>query len=305
MARPRQPSEYTATTPGGLPKRNPTGGRVATRAPSPQDLTEPGRTVNGLPRRVSRSIKNPDHGEEAPGMPKPPATPEEERAGHEQLLADLDAFAAGEQEAKQAAWPDAEDTLAADPVTEPEAAAAPTTEPESEAPPTDTAAPAVDPPAEPAPVADWAPAEEPVTPEALVVEPMPESPPAGGPVVEPVVEPEAAVEPMPEPPEDRDTVAAPPTSEPDAGTGYEPEPRPSPMPRHRAEHEDTELAERYPSEPLSFEPLRPAAPPDYAPDSMFDASADSTPTPPRGFALPPEQYESEQYESGQDGGTQR
>src|SRR4051794_24553826 len=109
--RPRPAAEHTQTTAGGLPKRTPTGGRVATRAPSPQDLTEPGRTVNGLPRRVSRSIKSPEHGDEAG---QAPATPAEERAGHEQLLADLEAFAEGEQAAKESAWPDAADTAAVD-----------------------------------------------------------------------------------------------------------------------------------------------------------------------------------------------
>ncbi|MGH3762623.1 sensor histidine kinase [Actinophytocola sp.] len=103
--RPRPAAEHTATTAGGLPKRTPSGGRVVTRPPQPPDLTEPGLTVNGLPRRVSRSIKSPDHGDDSTPEPPPPMTPEEEKAGHEQLLADLDAFAAGEQAAKETGWP--------------------------------------------------------------------------------------------------------------------------------------------------------------------------------------------------------
>jgi two-component sensor histidine kinase len=137
---PRHAAEHTATTAGGLPKRNPPGGRVATRPPTPQDLTEGGsRTVNGLPRRVSRSIKNPDHGDDSTPVPAPPATPEEEKAGHEQLLADLDAFAAGEQAAKDAAWPagtdpDAPPAAAPEAPAEPASAAEPVSAPETEAP---------------------------------------------------------------------------------------------------------------------------------------------------------------------------
>jgi two-component sensor histidine kinase len=102
--RPRHAAEHTATTAGGLPKRTPTGGRVAAvRPPRTDEPTESGHTVNGLPRRVSRSIKNavPAPEEFAPGVEP---SPEEEQAGHEQLLADLDAFAAGEQAAKDG-WP--------------------------------------------------------------------------------------------------------------------------------------------------------------------------------------------------------
>jgi hypothetical protein len=97
--RPPTPRPVT-TTAGGLPKRTPSGGAVATRTPQPEDLVEPDRTVNGLPRRVSRSIKNPDHGDDAAGVQlATPVSPEDEQAGHERLLADLDAFTAGEQAA--------------------------------------------------------------------------------------------------------------------------------------------------------------------------------------------------------------
>ncbi len=188
--RPRHAAEPTATTVGGLPKRTPTGGRVATRPPQPQDLTEAGRTANGLPRRVSRSTKHTDHGQEAAPTPAAPTTPEEEQAGHEQLLADLDAFAAGEQAAKETGWPAGADP---DLAPAPEAMTEPTTGP---------AEPVAEPVAEPA---------------------LAEPPPA--------VEPAADAEPAP---------------------AAEPEP---------AEY-------------------------GYAPDGMFDASADSTPTPPRGTMFP-------------------
>jgi hypothetical protein len=107
---PRPRHAAGATTIGGLPRRTPsassssTGSRTVTRPPEPKDLIEPGQTVNGLPRRVSRSIKNPDHGEDST-PPSPPAGPDDERNGHEQLLADLDAFTEGEQAAKAAQWP--------------------------------------------------------------------------------------------------------------------------------------------------------------------------------------------------------
>ncbi len=99
------------TTIGGLPRRGSsnsspstgTASRTVTRPPAPQDLVDPARTANGLPRRVSRSIKNPDHGDDSTPQPAPPppAQPQDEKAGHEQLLADLDAFVAGEQAAQQ------------------------------------------------------------------------------------------------------------------------------------------------------------------------------------------------------------
>ena len=424
---PRPAAEQTRTTAGGLPKRTPTGGRVATRAPSPQDLTEQGRTVNGLPRRVSRSIKSPEHGDEPR---RTPATPEEERAGHEQLLADLDAFAEGEQAAKEAAWPDAADAGAvAAPATqrvaEPDApdgtaadhlvdAAAErhlASGVHADTPASDSFA-ATDPRAAQAvtasgPFADPAPADAPEVAAPLApetgVQARPEADPGdapgaadrsappeaatGGfaprsisrpadadapawqaPESEPMAEPELVARPELADPEQsarqelnvaRELVAGPelmaepelaesepmPESEPMAESTpmaesertaeSEPMPewmaapegglRPSPAPRHGVDIEDPEpagpyptgpypaeryaaepytaehhpaepypakpypaepyAAERYPSEPLSFEPLRPAAPPGYAPDSMFDASAD-TPTPPRGFEAP-------------------
>ena len=108
-SRPRHAAEYTATTVGGLPKRTPVAGArvAAVRPPRPADLTDGDTTANGLPRRVSRSIKNPDHDDDSAAVAEPPVklTPEEEKAGHEQLLADLEAFAAGE-EAARSGWPE-------------------------------------------------------------------------------------------------------------------------------------------------------------------------------------------------------
>ena len=101
----------TATTSGGLPKRTAAASRTVARPPQPQpkDMVEGGHTVNGLPRRVSRSIKSPDHGDDSTPVPVPPIAPLDEKAGHEQLLADLDAFAEGEQAAKAAQWPAGDD----------------------------------------------------------------------------------------------------------------------------------------------------------------------------------------------------
>ncbi|HWM06725.1 MAG TPA: ATP-binding protein [Actinophytocola sp.] len=106
--RPRHAAgDSAATTQGGLPRRGAGTSGVATRPPRPPEVSESGRTVNGLPRRVSRSIKNPDHGDDSTPQPTPqPTTPADEKAGHEQLLADLDAFAAGEQAAKQEILPE-------------------------------------------------------------------------------------------------------------------------------------------------------------------------------------------------------
>jgi two-component sensor histidine kinase len=109
-----RPRPAAGTTIGGLPKRgastNTNSASTSTATaypPSPRDLVDPARTVNGLPRRVSRSIKNPDHGDDSTPPPAPAPPPQDEKAGHEQLLADLDAFVAGEQAAQQ---PDSPDT---------------------------------------------------------------------------------------------------------------------------------------------------------------------------------------------------
>lgn len=101
----RPPITRQRTTPaapaGDGPRRR--GGTVT--RPRPQDPDEGGQTANGLPRRVSRSIKNPGDGAAA----EPPAAePQPDPNGHEKLLADLEAFTAGEAEAKSRT--DAEDT---------------------------------------------------------------------------------------------------------------------------------------------------------------------------------------------------
>ena len=88
-----RPTGPGSTTLGGLPRRR--GASSAVASP-PRDPAEAGTTTNGLPRRVSRSLKNPDHGDEATPLPR---TVEAEENGHERLLADLDAFADGQQAA--------------------------------------------------------------------------------------------------------------------------------------------------------------------------------------------------------------
>ncbi|GAB3293182.1 ATP-binding protein [Parasphingorhabdus pacifica] len=56
-------------------------------------------TPNGLPRRVPQSLK--ESAVSLPGSPEPESAPESKREGHEQLLADLGAFAEGEEAAHQ------------------------------------------------------------------------------------------------------------------------------------------------------------------------------------------------------------
>ncbi|MEV5721374.1 ATP-binding protein [Amycolatopsis mediterranei] len=105
-AEPAEAGSEPATV-GGLPRRragtfsreNP--GPVAPRKPSPRPRpvvagTVGGTTANGLPRRVPGSIRG-----AAPEPPPPPPPPpgETTATGHERLLADLGAFADGEQAA--------------------------------------------------------------------------------------------------------------------------------------------------------------------------------------------------------------
>jgi two-component sensor histidine kinase len=266
-SRPRHAAEHSATTAGGLPKRNPPGGRVATRPPAPQDPAEGGRTVNGLPRRVSRSIKNPDHGDDSAAMPAAPPTPQEEKAGHEQLLADLDAFAAGEQDAKDAAWPagtDPDAPPAAEETVAPTSVAEPIPVPEVEAPTIETAevvTPEVETPEVETPKLETPAAETPEV-ETPEVETAPER--ADEPVADSGFGSMAGIEP------ESDFGAAPP---------YAPADDLGPAP----------AAEPDADPPRDWE--RPAdTAPGYAPDAMFDATfdaaADSTPTPPHGFPLP-------------------
>ncbi|MEU6641533.1 ATP-binding protein [Saccharomonospora sp. NPDC046836] len=100
----------TPRSPGGeLPRR--TTAPAPRPAPSPRPRTVPapvvgGTTSSGLPRRVSRSLKNPS-GESTPAPPT--AEPAESvEAGHDKLLADLDAFTDGEQAARDEQRPSGE-----------------------------------------------------------------------------------------------------------------------------------------------------------------------------------------------------
>ncbi|HVV12977.1 ATP-binding protein [Amycolatopsis sp.] len=81
---------------GGLPRRTATA--EAPPAPRPRPTPSPpavgGTTASGLPRRVSQSFKNPN------GKPVPPPPAPDRKAGHDKLLADLDAFADGERAAR-------------------------------------------------------------------------------------------------------------------------------------------------------------------------------------------------------------
>ncbi|WP_410645696.1 sensor histidine kinase [Amycolatopsis sp. lyj-346] len=94
-------------TVGGLPRRRAgtfpreTAQPEALRKPSPRprpvvEGTVGGTTANGLPRRVPGSIR----GAAPEPPPPPPSPPEGDPAGHERLLADLGAFADGEQAAR-------------------------------------------------------------------------------------------------------------------------------------------------------------------------------------------------------------
>lgn len=92
-----------------LPRRTRTATRHRHRSAEPGTG---GQTVNGLPRRISRSIKT-------PGREDSPAPSAPERSGHERLLADLDAFAAGEaaanaadRSARDTRWPGENDDAA-------------------------------------------------------------------------------------------------------------------------------------------------------------------------------------------------
>ncbi|MET9001685.1 ATP-binding protein [Amycolatopsis sp. NPDC004169] len=92
-------------TVGGLPRRRagtfpretpePLAPRKPTPRPRPVEGIVGGTTANGLPRRVPGSIR----GAAPEPPPPPPPAGNAENAGHEQLLADLGAFADGEQAA--------------------------------------------------------------------------------------------------------------------------------------------------------------------------------------------------------------
>ncbi|NHD17662.1 MULTISPECIES: ATP-binding protein [unclassified Actinopolyspora] len=66
-----------------------------------QPGTEPSTTVNGLPRRVSQSLKGSSAARHDSPTPSTKDNLVDMRESHEQLLADLGAFAEGEDEARQ------------------------------------------------------------------------------------------------------------------------------------------------------------------------------------------------------------
>lgn len=100
--RPRNSAETTGSGRGGtVPDETPSTGTAFRTPQKVADQTEQrsSTTANGLPRRVPQSLK------ESP-VSRSPAAPEarepdeqDQRAGHEQLLADLGAFTEGEQAA--------------------------------------------------------------------------------------------------------------------------------------------------------------------------------------------------------------
>ncbi|GAB3463528.1 sensor histidine kinase [Actinophytocola sediminis] len=114
---PRRPSAPRHRAGGAAPDLPRRGGTATRPRPRQQEPGEGGQTLNGLPRRVPRSIKHPDNnngdgsGQSAPPEPLPP---DGLLNGHDKLLADLDAFTAGETAARAEAddtrWPGAQDT---------------------------------------------------------------------------------------------------------------------------------------------------------------------------------------------------
>ena len=81
--------------PGTFPKEEPVRAVPRKPSPRPRPLEQTGgTTANGLPRRVPGSIRG-----AAPEPPPPPPAAEPAANGHEQLLADLGAFADGERAA--------------------------------------------------------------------------------------------------------------------------------------------------------------------------------------------------------------
>jgi anti-sigma regulatory factor (Ser/Thr protein kinase) len=104
-AEPAVPAESEPVTVGGLPRRRPgafpreepAAPTPRKPAPRPRPVEPPsgGTTANGLPRRVPGSIR----GAAPEPPPPPPATHLDTASGHDKLLADLGAFADGEQAA--------------------------------------------------------------------------------------------------------------------------------------------------------------------------------------------------------------
>jgi signal transduction histidine kinase len=91
----RNEADTTPTTTNGLPRRD-AGPRHQARSAG-QEVAVTTTTANGLPRRVPRSLRGtPPVAEERSG-----AEDTADRSGHDQLLADLDAFSEGEQAARE------------------------------------------------------------------------------------------------------------------------------------------------------------------------------------------------------------
>ncbi|MEV7045782.1 ATP-binding protein [Amycolatopsis sp. NPDC051061] len=81
--------------PGAFPREEPVTQMPRKPSPRPRPLEQTGgMTANGLPRRVPGSIRG-----AAPEPPPPPPAPASPGSGHDQLLADLGAFADGERAA--------------------------------------------------------------------------------------------------------------------------------------------------------------------------------------------------------------
>ncbi|WP_410592591.1 sensor histidine kinase [Amycolatopsis sp. lyj-23] len=88
------PHRRAAAFPREDPDAAPRGKPSPRPRPQPVERAAGGTTANGLPRRVPGSIRG-----AAPEPPPPPPAPAPDAAGHERLLADLGAFADGEQAA--------------------------------------------------------------------------------------------------------------------------------------------------------------------------------------------------------------
>jgi hypothetical protein len=82
--------------PGAFPREEPAAPMPRKPTPRPRPVEQSGgTTANGLPRRVPGSIR----GAAPEPPPPPPAVPTDTASGHDKLLADLGAFADGEQAA--------------------------------------------------------------------------------------------------------------------------------------------------------------------------------------------------------------